>query len=215
MLPMSLVQVLVERVEFEKMALCRTYTSGEEVEFPLEEGPSGMCIAGGEETEVPNLLLQKSLKRPAAQSHQSSTTRRRVRFRCNTKMPGSPAAPISPAAAAVALTEQNNAAGRGEGNAQGERDGDEDGRQDAEADQAKPPSVSKPKRKARSLWVTKQAVQEFGASPACLGCKALLNAATFRKPHTQECKARMREELMKTEDGKARVLRAQERMSAH
>ena len=65
----------------------------------------------------------------------------------------------------------------------------------------------------RAVYIYKRDIEKYGPTEGCPGCRAAMNpASSFRAKHTTECKRRFEEELKKTEEGKRRVERAEERM---
>ena len=67
--------------------------------------------------------------------------------------------------------------------------------------------------KPRHLYVLKSDTEKFGYTPCCPGCIAQI-AETAARSHNDECRLRIQRKLMETEEGQARVKRAQERVEA-
>ena len=66
----------------------------------------------------------------------------------------------------------------------------------------------------RVNYIYKKDVEKFGATEGCQGCRALMTPGSkFRAKHTSACRARIEEELNKTEAGQKRVQRANDRMN--
>jgi len=66
----------------------------------------------------------------------------------------------------------------------------------------------------RQTYIYKKDVEKIGATEGCPGCRALMTPGSkFRAKHKPECRRRMEEELSKTEEGKRRVERANEKLT--
>ena len=65
------------------------------------------------------------------------------------------------------------------------------------------------------VWhIFKKDVIKFGQTPGCPGCRALMSSGSrYRAKHTNECRARIEEELKKSDEGQARVKRSDERIN--
>ena len=77
------------------------------------------------------------------------------------------------------------------------------------------PSIRPPLEEVipRNLYVTKNDIDKFGFTPLCPGCEAQL-LDMGRRTHNAECRFRIEEELMKTEEGKKRIETAKARIEA-
>ena len=67
--------------------------------------------------------------------------------------------------------------------------------------------------KARNLYVLKSDIAKHGHTPLCPGCEAHMIGLPSRA-HDEECRLRIQRKLMETDEGAARVKRAQERQEA-
>ncbi len=66
----------------------------------------------------------------------------------------------------------------------------------------------------RQIYIYKKDVEKIGATEGCPGCRAIMTPGSkFRAKHTPECRRRMEEELSKTEEGKRRVERVNEKLT--
>ena len=66
----------------------------------------------------------------------------------------------------------------------------------------------------RANYIYKRDVEQYGATEGCAGCRALMNPfGKFRAKHTPECRERMEAEMVKSNDGAMRVMRAMERQN--
>ena len=75
------------------------------------------------------------------------------------------------------------------------------------------PAPAREEPELRVAYIYKKDVVKYGPTPGCAGCRAAMNpTGNFRAKHSQECRARFEEELKKTEEGKKRFERAEERM---
>ena len=64
----------------------------------------------------------------------------------------------------------------------------------------------------RAMYISEKDVEKHGATEGCPGCRALMNPfSRYRAKHTPECRARMEEAMMQSEEGAARVTRAADR----
>ena len=83
---------------------------------------------------------------------------------------------------------------------------------DKDVKYAPPPDRTEPE--VRPTYIYKKDVEEHGPTEGCPGCRAAMNpASSFRAKHTPECRERFEEIMMKTEEGKRRVSKAEERMT--
>ena len=81
---------------------------------------------------------------------------------------------------------------------------------DRQPTQYAPREIEEPE--VRANYIYKRDVEQFGATEGCAGCRALMNPfSKFRAKHTPECRARMEVEMMKSNEGAMRVIRAMER----
>ena len=55
----------VEWVDYNTKMLCQLFQNGDTKEYKLLAGPNGKCVAGGKETEIPNLIVAVK-KKPSA-----------------------------------------------------------------------------------------------------------------------------------------------------
>ena len=55
----------VEWVDYNRKMLCQLFQNGDTKEYKLLAGPNGKCVAGGKETEIPNLIVAVK-KKPSA-----------------------------------------------------------------------------------------------------------------------------------------------------
>ena len=55
----------VEWVDYNRKMLCQLFQNGDTKEYKLLAGPNGKCVAGGKETETPNLIVAVK-KKPSA-----------------------------------------------------------------------------------------------------------------------------------------------------
>ena len=77
---------------------------------------------------------------------------------------------------------------------------------------AAPPDREEPE--IRTTYIFKRDIEKYGQTEGCPGCRAAMNpASSFRAKHTQECRNRIEGELKKTEEGRRRVERTDERMN--
>eukprot|EP00435_Cladocopium_sp_Y103_P036481 s3436_g9.t1 len=67
--------------------------------------------------------------------------------------------------------------------------------------------------KPRHLYVLKSDIAKFGYTPCCPGCLAQIEGSAARS-HNEECRLRIQRKLMETDEGKARVEKAKERVEA-
>ena len=67
--------------------------------------------------------------------------------------------------------------------------------------------------KVRGLYVQRKDVLEHGPTPACIGCRALTTPGMGTRTHTAECRQRFEALLIKTDSGKARVDKINEKMT--
>ena len=65
--------------------------------------------------------------------------------------------------------------------------------------------------KPRHLYVPKSDIAKFGYTPCCPGCIAQIEGSAARS-HNEECRLRIQRKLMETDEGKARVQKAKERV---
>ncbi len=66
----------------------------------------------------------------------------------------------------------------------------------------------------RATYIFKSDIEKMGATAGCPGCRALMTPGSkFRAKHTMDCRKRVEEELNKTDEGKKRVKRANDRMT--
>ena len=55
----------VEWVDYNRKMLCQLFQNGDTKDYKLLAGPNGKCVAGGKETESPNLIAAVK-KKPSA-----------------------------------------------------------------------------------------------------------------------------------------------------
>ena len=75
----------------------------------------------------------------------------------------------------------------------------------------RPPPKEEPE--VRAFQIKKKDVEAYGPTEGCPGCRALMGPGHFRAKHSEECRRRMHEELNKSDSGKARVRRPDERIT--
>jgi hypothetical protein len=63
----------------------------------------------------------------------------------------------------------------------------------------------------RRLYIRRKDLEQHGVTVGCEGCESLINGGAQRT-HTEECRDRIREELLKTEEGQARADAAEQRL---
>ena len=63
----------------------------------------------------------------------------------------------------------------------------------------------------RRLYIRRKDVEAYGVTKGCEGCESLIVGGA-QKTHTEECRSRIREEMLKTEEGRARARAAEQRM---
>ena len=66
-------------------------------------------------------------------------------------------------------------------------------------------------RSSQELEDLQKDIDEHGATDGCLGCRAIVRGLASRAGHSPACRARLKEFMMQTEEGSARVARASER----
>ena len=72
-----------------------------------------------------------------------------------------------------------------------------------------------PEAEIRDWRIHRRDVLEHGPTEGCPGCRHIVSGNTGHRPHTKECRKRLREKIVDTEEGRDRVARAGERaMSA-
>ena len=65
----------------------------------------------------------------------------------------------------------------------------------------------------RTWAILKTDVTTHGPSPGCPGCRAIAKGASYKNPHTKECRLRFEAILSQSEEGRARMDRADERQA--
>ena len=69
-----------------------------------------------------------------------------------------------------------------------------------------------PVTRTRRFQISKKDIENFGPSDRCPGCRAVI-AGHGKAPHTEECRVRIEGELMKSDEGKQRLARADDRLA--
>ena len=69
--------------------------------------------------------------------------------------------------------------------------------------------------RVRRPWISMQQRYELGRTPGCTGCEALLITGGPARPHSPECWDRVMKLLGESEDGQARLARAEARMEQY
>ena len=68
-----------------------------------------------------------------------------------------------------------------------------------------------PEAQTRTFRISKEDVMEYGSTPGCAGCRAVINKSETRN-HSKTCRERFEKVLNETDKGKERVQRAAQRM---
>ena len=72
-----------------------------------------------------------------------------------------------------------------------------------------PPQLESPKvaTKPRRVYITRKVVEDYGFTPGCRGCEAVLagDPTAASRNHTEKCRRRMAEAMAKDEQGKRRL----------
>eukprot|EP00973_Karenia_brevis_P075571 10498545-Karenia_brevis.AAC.1 len=63
----------------------------------------------------------------------------------------------------------------------------------------------------RGMYVRREDVNDFGPTPGCNGCRAIVNKWSSHMGHNNDCRQKMRRRLMEREEGRRRVEEADER----
>ena len=64
----------------------------------------------------------------------------------------------------------------------------------------------------RDWKIYKKDIEMHGPSDGCAGCKAIVTGSLSKQPHTINCRRRLQELIMETEEGRMRVQRAAQRV---
>ena len=70
-----------------------------------------------------------------------------------------------------------------------------------------------PVPQVRGFKILKTDIEEHGVSENCPGCRAIARGASYKAAHTALCRARFEARLMESEEGKARLSRADDRLN--
>ena len=84
--------------------------------------------------------------------------------------------------------------------------------EDEDVPKAKRPEFEDGNSEVRGMYVTRKDVDEFGPTPGCNGCRAIVNKWSSHMGHNSECRERMRMRLMERVEVRRRVEEADERM---
>ena len=75
------------------------------------------------------------------------------------------------------------------------------------------PEVEEPEIRVRNFKILKTDIREHGPTDNCPGCRAVQRNATYKAAHTAECRARFEGLLKQSEGGRARLGRADDRIT--
>ena len=66
----------------------------------------------------------------------------------------------------------------------------------------------------RRLRITKPTLERYGYTEKCEGCRYMQAGMDDQRPHTEQCRQRIEEEMKKTQDGQMRLKEQEHRRNA-